>query len=79
MSEKPVSEMTTEELLRWFEQRRQQPLYVGSDEYEGMSFCYVNPAIVEEESPKENALAKKEEPALPTPPAAKEKVEMDRG
>lgn len=49
MNDKPVNEMNKAEILKLLEQRRNEPLYVGSEEFDGMTFCYVNPELVEDE------------------------------
>lgn len=70
MNEKPVNEMSKEEVLQWLKCRREEPLYVESDEQEGMSLCYVNPAIVQDGEEKQddpNAKVEKTSEKLPTP------------
>ena len=59
MSEKEISQMSKEEVLQWIKRRQQQPLYVASDECDGMSLCYVNPEFVEEDAENESQVNKR--------------------
>jgi hypothetical protein len=49
MSEHPkdVKDLAGEELIQWAKSRT--PLFTDSVEFDGMSLCYVNPELVEEE------------------------------
>jgi hypothetical protein len=53
MNEQPkdVKDLQGEELIQWLKSRA--PLFTDSVEFEGMSLCFVNPELVEEEAPKQ--------------------------
>ena len=49
MSEQSKPKRNKEELLKWFEERQKHPLFVDSEEFDGMSICYANPELVVDE------------------------------
>jgi len=43
-----INELDDQKLIEWFKSRK--PLFTDSTEYEGMSLCFVNPELLEEEA-----------------------------
>lgn len=52
-----MDKRSKEELLKWFEERQKNPIYVDSEEFDGMSICYANPCIKEQDMDNVTQLA----------------------